>query len=95
MTPPSTPPTPTTPPSTTPTTPTPSTTPPTPSTARFRGEDIKVWIKDLPGEAYNELKRAAEEVSTLDPSGVEVLILDADVAEKILRTHGVELEEQR
>ncbi len=79
------PPTPTPTPSTTPTT------PPTPSTGRFRGEDIKVWVKDIPREAYNELKKAAEEVSTPDPSGVEVLILDANVAEKILKAYGVEL----
>ena len=35
--------------------------------------DIRVWVVDLPREAYRDLRELAEEVSSPDPSGVEVL----------------------
>jgi len=54
--------------------------------------EIAVWITDLPGEAYRDLRELAEEVSSPDPCGVEVLVLDSGIAEEVLRAHGIVLE---
>ncbi len=52
---------------------------------------IKVWVADVPEECYKDLKELAEEVSSPDPLGVEVLVVDSEVAEEVFKYHGVEL----
>ena len=69
-----------------------ATTTTTTSTKRFREEEIAVWIADVPRECYRDLRELAEEVSSPDSSGVEVLVLDSSVAEEVLRHYGVELD---
>jgi len=54
-------------------------------------DSIKVYVIDLPGEAYRDLRELAEEASGPDPSGVEVLVLDSGVAVEVLRHYGVEV----
>ncbi len=61
-------------------------------TTRSPPSEIAVWVVDVPEECYRDLKELAEEASSPDPLGVEVLVLDADVAREVLEYHGVRLE---
>ena len=54
--------------------------------------EIGVWVADVPRECYRDLRELAEEVSSPDSSGVEVLVLDSGVAVEVLRHYGVELD---
>ena len=74
---------------TTTTTTTSTTTSTTTTTAKDLAEGIKVKIMDFDPVLWEELKKDTEEASTPDPSGVEVLVMDASMARKILRRHGV------
>ena len=73
------------------TTTTTSTTTGTGTSTTTRSPEIGVWIADCIPELWSDLRELAEEVSGPDPSGVEVLVLDAGVAEEVLRHYGVEV----
>lgn len=55
--------------------------------------EIKVYDIKLPQEALEDLRFLAEESSS-DPSGLEVLVLDSDIAEEVLKQYGITLEKQ-
>ena len=44
---------------------------------------------------WSDLKELAEESSTPDDSGVEVLVLDSVLAEEVFRHHGFSLDKAR
>ncbi len=71
-----------------------TTTATTARTSGFRKEDIKVYDLEVPSTVLDELRSVAEEVSPPDKHGVEVMVLDADVADEILRRHGIVLEDR-
>ena len=62
-----------------------------PTTSTTKSPEIGVWIADCIPELWRDLRELAEEVSGPDPSGVEVLVLDAGVAVEVLRHYGMEV----
>ena len=59
----------------------------TTTTAKDLAERIEVEIMDFDPVLWERLKEVAEEASTPDPSGIEVLVLSKSMFDKVMRDY--------